>query len=77
MSTKRIREAISEMCHTIDCDVMRTNACTCRVSDAMDELEAIEDAAAAWWEAESRRGRGMMSHDASATLERIAKERTS
>lgn len=40
--------------------------------EALAEVEAIEKAAKDWWDAEFNRGHGMISHEAGATLQRIA-----
>lgn len=73
MSTKAIRKALrlfGETNVTDDPSGEKSHA----LHDALAEMDAIERAAKAWWEAESKRGRGMVAHEAAATLERIAKE---
>lgn len=42
--------------------------------ESLTEVEAIERAAKAWHDAEVNRGRGMVAHDAAATLEAIARD---
>lgn len=70
MSTKAIREVLTSLRAP---EGSRSE--NDRIEWALAEVSAIELAAQEWWDSESKRGRGMMSHDASATLERIAKEK--